>query len=117
MVSCLLTTLFFSALFSLIIVFKWLLSNKLIFIVIVIVISLRSVALHAFVTSRFRLAQVVFNCSIMYLLVVYSCRCFTVGFVPVAVTLSTIAITHLYIISIQIAIMSIVKPCLHITMK
>ena len=29
----------------------------------------------------------------------------------------TIAITHLYIISIQIAIMLIVKPCLHITMK
>ena len=35
----------------------------------------------------------------------------------VAIALSTIAITHLYIISIQIAIMSIVKPCLHITMK
>ena len=31
----------------------------------------------------------------------------------VAIALSTIAITHLYIISIQIAIMSIVKPCLH----
>ena len=38
MVSCSLTTLFFSVLFSLIIVFKWLMSNKLIFIVIVIVI-------------------------------------------------------------------------------
>ena len=35
----------------------------------------------------------------------------------VAIAFSTIAITHLYIISIQIAIMSIVKPCLHITMK
>ena len=35
----------------------------------------------------------------------------------VAIAISTIAITHLYIISIQIAIMSIVKPCLHITMK
>ena len=35
----------------------------------------------------------------------------------VAIALSTIAITHLYIISIQIAIMSIVKPCLHISMK
>ena len=35
----------------------------------------------------------------------------------VAIALSTIAITHLYIISMQIAIMSIVKPCLHITMK
>ena len=35
----------------------------------------------------------------------------------VAIALSTIAITHLYIISIQIAIMSIVKPCLHITKK
>ena len=35
----------------------------------------------------------------------------------VAIALSTIAITHLYIISIQIAIMSIVKPCLHITME
>ena len=35
----------------------------------------------------------------------------------VAIALSTIAITHLSIISIQIAIMSIVKPCLHITMK
>ena len=31
-----------------------------------------------------------------------------------AIALSTIAITHLYIISIQFAIMSIVKPCLHI---
>ena len=38
MVSCSLTTLFFSVLFFLIIVFKWLMSNKLIFIVIVIVI-------------------------------------------------------------------------------
>ena len=37
--------------------------------------------------------------------------------IVVAIALSTIAITHLYIISIQIAIMSIVKPCLHITMK
>ena len=37
--------------------------------------------------------------------------------VIVAIALSTIAITHLYIISIQIAIMSIAKPCLHITMK
>ena len=37
--------------------------------------------------------------------------------VSVAIALSTIAITHPYIISIQIAIMSIVKPCLHITMK
>ena len=35
MVPCSLTTLSFSALFSLIIVFKWLMSNKLIFIVIV----------------------------------------------------------------------------------
>ena len=35
----------------------------------------------------------------------------------VAIAFSTIAITHLYIISILIAIMSIVKPCLHITMK
>ena len=35
----------------------------------------------------------------------------------VAIAVSTITITHLYIISIQIAIMSIVKPCLHITMK
>ena len=35
----------------------------------------------------------------------------------VAIALLTIAITHLHIISIQIAIMSIVKPCLHITMK
>ena len=35
----------------------------------------------------------------------------------VAIAFSTIAITHMYIISIQIAIMSIVKPCLHITMK
>ena len=36
MVSCSLITLFFSALLSLIIVFKWLMSNKLIVIVIVI---------------------------------------------------------------------------------
>ena len=35
----------------------------------------------------------------------------------VASAFSPIAITHLYIISIEIAIMSIVKPCLHITMK
>ena len=35
----------------------------------------------------------------------------------VAIALSTIAITHLYINSIQIVIMSIVKPCLQITMK
>ena len=35
----------------------------------------------------------------------------------VAIAHLTIAITHLYIISIQIAIMSIVKRCLHITMK
>ena len=42
MVSCSLTTLFFLALFSLIIVFKWLMSNKLIFIVIVIVIVIHN---------------------------------------------------------------------------
>ena len=37
----------------------------------------------------------------------------------VAIAFSTIAITHLnyIIIIIQIAIMSTVKPCLHITMK
>ena len=41
----------------------------------------------------------------------------TSNVVVVAIEFSTNAITHLYIISIQIAIMSILKPCLHITMK
>ena len=58
----------------------------------------------------------------MYSLCITSLLCktrFGGGGSSVAIAFSTIciAITHLYIISIQIAIMSIVKPCLHITMK
>ena len=54
--------------------------------------------------------------------VAVSCTCICESYVScnnglVAIAFSTIAITHLYIISILIAIMSIVKPCLQLTMK
>ena len=64
-----------------------------------------------------------FKCALTFM---YSCiHCISLhyyarpdfGGSSVAIAHSTIAITHRYIISIQIAIMSIVKPCLHITMK
>ena len=55
----------------------------------------------------------------MYSLYITSLLCKTrfFGESSVAIAFSTIAVTHLYIISIQIAIMSIVKPCFHITKK